>query len=97
MTHQGHPAGKRQSQIPALVCASSWDCRHTALVMTAVDRKSTNDLSNASDGKDGGGRRVLALQGGHLVGTKDAEQNWTILQETQAAGLVAWLGPSSAV
>lgn len=39
----------------------------------------------------------LPLQGGHLVGTKDAEQNWTLLQENQGEGLVAWLGPCSAV
>lgn len=54
--------------------------------MTVVDGKTTNDLSNASDGRDGDGRRVLALQGGHVVSTGDAEQNWILLLRNQGAG-----------
>jgi len=97
MTHQGHPDGKRQSQISALVRASSGDYRHAVLVITAVDGKTTNDLSNAPDGKDEGGRRVLALRGGHVVSTEDAEQNWTLLHRNQGAGLVSRPSPAPAV
>lgn len=63
--------------------------------MAAVDGKTTNDLSNASDGRDGDGRRVLALQGGHVVSTGDAEQNWILLLRNQGRG--RWSSPASPV
>lgn len=97
VTHQDHPAGKRQSQLSALGHASSGDYRHAALAITVVDGKTTYDLSNAPGGKEGHGRRVLGLQGGRVTSTEDAEQNRTLLHRNQAAGLLAQPGACFAV
>ena len=97
VSHQGHPAGKRQSQLFALGRASSGNYRHAALAITAVDGKTTRYLSNAPGGKGGGGRRVLAFQGGHVMSSEDTEQNRTLLHGNQGAGLLARPGPCCAV
>lgn len=77
--------------------AQETDYRHAALAITVVNGETSQDLSNAPGGKDGGGRRVLALQGGRDMSTKDAEQNRTLLHRNQVAGLLARPGPCCAV